>query len=382
MNQKLNYSIVTLLLLLMVGPVLALEVDREVMPRISLGGQVISTVDAVDLDSDPDAESDINLSDSSLLLGLDKRLYGKGVAGGVLGLTNTHDGAVFHQLHAFYWDRDTKWTLGQSRLQNTLVEFPLVRDDDLLAYTHVGNASSDEEFDQIYGKQLAFDWYVDRKLQSLGLWIGSRHDGLADAPAGFDSMGLGYRYEQSEDKRYVTTLRHAGLMLDRQKLVVTGDEEWISAIIAGVEFNLNMNPVANWSMGLQLVANGGLNDALDLGSVSAQARSKSNSFVSSLRYTHRPHLLTRWQAGLTIAHKNFSEVGDATQWSMVPSLFYRLGQGIDLLAQAAYTDYGEGLGGGSDKRVQLGIVFSLESVFNDNIGERNSILNLEHGYIQ
>jgi hypothetical protein len=30
----------------------------------------------------------------------------------------------------------------------------------------------------------------------------------------------------------------------------------------------------------------------------------------------------------------------------------------------------------------LGMAFSLDAMFNDNIGERASILNLEHGYIQ
>jgi len=48
-----------------------------------------------------------------------------------------------------------------------------------------------------------------------------------------------------------------------------------------------------------------------------------------------------------------------------------------------HTDYDSGLySGGNDTRVQFGIAFSLETRFNDTIGERNSILNLEHGYIK
>ena len=44
--------------------------------------------------------------------------------------------------------------------------------------------------------------------------------------------------------------------------------------------------------------------------------------------------------------------------------------------------YSAAFGGGSDARLQLGLVFSSETVFSNNIGERDSILNLEHGFIQ
>lgn len=46
----------------------------------------------------------------------------------------------------------------------------MIRDDDFLDYTHVGNASSDEESDQIFAETASFDWYLDRKIQTLGLW--------------------------------------------------------------------------------------------------------------------------------------------------------------------------------------------------------------------
>jgi hypothetical protein len=50
--------------------------------------------------------------------------------------------------------------------------------------------------------------------------------------------------------------------------------------------------------------------------------------------------------------------------------------------QLSYTDYGDGLGGGNDAVAQVGLAFNFDAMFNDNIGERDSILNLEHGYIQ
>ncbi|MGD8940467.1 MAG: hypothetical protein PVJ72_13865 [Gammaproteobacteria bacterium] len=364
----------------------ALEVDREVIPRMTLGGRVISTLDAVDLDSEPEAKGGINLSDSAILMRFDKRMYRNGVAGAVVGIKEREDTVAFHQLHAFYWNRDYRFELGRTRLRNSLIEFPLIRDDDLLDYTHIGNASSNEEFDQLYGKTAAFDWYLDRKIQTFGMWAGTRHNGepaeFPDAPEGFDSFGAGYVYEQPEDLRYVKRIRHAGIMYDRQKVHAAGEDKWMDAVTAGIEFNLNMNPLSNWSLGLQTIYNNGLDNASDLDSVANRARVKSTSLVASVRYTGRPKLLTRWQAAITTAVKDYADVDSATQWSIAPNAVYRIGQGVDVFAQVKYTDYGEALGDGSDTVGQLGVAFSLEAMFNDNIGERDSILNLEHGYIQ
>jgi len=390
MNFRISIIAATTSLLLVAQHVTALEVDREVIPRTTLGGRVIATVDAVDLDSEPDKDDEINLDDSSVLMRFDKRLYENGVAGAVVGFRGIEDSLRFHQLFAFYWNQDMNAEIGLTRTRNSIVEFPVIRDEDLLSYTHVGNASSNEEFDQLYSRHLAFDWFVDKKIQKLGIWTGTRgnEEGF-DAPDGFDYYGAGYVYEQPEDLLYVKWIRHAGLVYDTQKVRIGGSDEWMGAWVAGIEFNLNMNPVSNWSMGLQAISNEGYG-AITTADISYtnpdarsnQARAKSNSLVASIRYTGRPMLLTRWQAALTAAYKDYSDVDDATQWSVVPNVVYRLGQGVDLLAQYKHTDYGNGLGGGRDNTFQLGVSFSLEAMFNDNIGERNSIINLEHGYIK
>ena len=389
MNLKTIYIASVISLLFAASHAVALEVDREVLPRVTLGGRVIATVDANNLDSEPLKEDEINLDDSSVLMRFDKRMYDKGVAGGVVGFRDVEENLKFHQLFTFYWNQDINAELGLTRIRNSIVEFPIIRDEDLLSYTHVGNASSNEEFDQLYGKHVSLDWFVDKKIKKVGIWIGTRgnEEGF-DAPDGFDSYGAGYVYEQPEDLRYVKWIRHAGLYYDRQKVRVGSSDEWMGAWIAGIEFNLKMNPVNNWSLGVQAISNEGTGTitAADLSytnpdAISNQARAKSNALVVGLRYTGRPMLLTRWQAALTAAYKDYSDVNDAAQWSIVPNVVYRLGQGVDLLAQYKYTDYENGIGGGSDNTIQVGVSFSLEALFNDNIGERDSIINLEHGYI-
>ncbi len=379
--------------ILLAQPVLSLEVDREVMPRITIGGRIINTVDAPDFDLNPNAKSEISIDDSVLLTRFDKRLYGGGVAGALLGMREDEDGDAvqFHEASVFYWSQNMQASIGQTRLQNTLIEFPTLRDEDLLTYSHVGNASSNGELQQIYGEQLSFDWIVDQKNQILGAWIGSREDDTGLGREGFDSHGIGYTYERSEDLRFVERLRHAGILIDRQKVGV--NDGWMTAVIAGAEFNLNLNPQANWSMGLQAIVNNGI-DGIAVGdlttanagatsraAVANQARAKSKALIASIRFTNRPHLLTRWQAALNIAYKDYSDFDNATQFSIAPSFVYTVGQGVDLLGQISYTDFDNNLGGGTDTLMQLGIAFSFDTRFNDNIGERNSILNVEHSYI-
>jgi len=369
----------------------ALEVDREVKPRITVGGRVIATLDSYDWDSNTSKEDEINTEDSTIMTRFDKRMFEDGVAGGVLAFKEHEDKLLFNQLNAFYWNQDFQTRLGRTRLRNFLVEFPLIReDDDFLSYTHVGNASSNDEFDQKYADLLSFDWFVDKKVQSVGLWAGTRRNGDGvTAPDGLDSYGVSYVYEQPEPYRYLKTVRHAGIALDAQKVTIGATEEWMNAFIAGIEFNLNDSPQRNWSMGLQAISNEGAGTITsadivhgNANAVMNRARAKSNALVASLRYTKRPNLLTRWQASVNLGYKDYSDVNDATQWSIAPNVVYRIGQGVDLLGQAVYTDYGAGLGGGSDTTIQFGIAFSLEATYNDNIGERDSILNLEHGYIK
>jgi len=369
---------------------MALEVDREVLPRITVGGRVIGTLDINDMDSVHDRENEINIRDSLLLLRFDKRLFEEGIAGGVIGFEENEDTVQFHKFYAFMWNRDYQLVLGRTLLPNTLINFPTPHDADLLRYTHVGNGSSNTEFDQLHARLLSFDWYVDRKVQRLNLWTGMRgREAGIPGHDGFDSRGVGYQYEQPAELRYVKRLRHAGVMVDAQKVTNGSRDEWMNAYIGGAEFNLNINPQANWSMAVQTILNEGidsitaaeLNDSVN--AVANQARAKSTAIAAGWRYTSRPNLLTRWQASFSLGYKDYSDVSSASQWSVVPAYINRIGQGIDLLAELIHTQYDDALyNGGEDNIIQLGIAFSLDARFNDNIGERSSILNLEHGYIQ
>jgi hypothetical protein len=89
---------------------------------------------------------------------------------------------------------------------------------------------------------------------------------------------------------------------------------------------------------------------------------------------------------LLFAYKDYPDQNDATQFSIIPNYVYRLGHGFDIVGQYRFTSFNDGLammtGVDTDQTIWAGLVFSFDQTFNDQIGERSSILNMEHGYIQ
>ncbi|MBI3775462.1 MAG: hypothetical protein HY273_07905 [Gammaproteobacteria bacterium] len=360
----------------------ALEVDREVLPRITLGGRVIGTLDATDLDSDSARSGTINSEDSEIALRMDKRLYENGVAGATLSFREDADAVHFANHYVFYWDENLNVVLGHAPLRNTLIEFSTVREDDLAYATHVLNASSQENFAQTHGDVASIDWFPQPN-HAFGVSMNARSDDAGMGIDGIDSMGASYIYAPPDTLRYMTRVRRAGIILDRQQTRVNGQKYWMNSWITGAAWNLNDDHSGNWSLDAQLIRNQGVDAAAKvLENHYERARRASSAVVASLHYTARPALLTRWQAMLTVASKEFDDVHNSGQWSLAPGLTWRAGQGVDVLAQYVHTEYGSALGGGIDRVFQIGLAFSLEARFNDTIGQRNSILNLEHGYIR
>ena len=179
-------------------------------------------------------------------------------------------------------------------------------------------------------------------------------------------------------------IRYAGLRFDTQEAEVTGlglPKDRVNAVIGALSLNLNENPEATWNLDVQAIVNNGAG-VPDLSTHAARARAKSNSVVAALRYGHRPALQTRWQAALNVAWKDYSDFNDASSLVIAPSYVYRLGSGVEFLAQYSYADYDPGLasvlGRENEHKVYLGLQFAFDHTFNETVGERRSILNLEH----
>ena len=306
-------------------------------------------------------------------------------------------GDVFYnQINVFYDTRAFRGTLGRTRLENFALEFPTLREEDLLEYGFVLNGFSNadnSEFNR-YGNVARTELFGMGGRFSLRTQVSSWTvtDGAGERQNDFDvnagSTFLGYRLP--ETIRYSGVVREAGFGFHTQKVDLPGNE-WLNALSAGLAVNLSRHPLRNVELRSQLIYNAGAEDPARL-SVGAgtlatplgRALAESTAVVASLRFLRRPYQLDRFQAAVTVAYKAFNGT-DASQMTLVPNVFFQLGQGVDVGLQYQYERFADELatllGRSRSHSVKFVFAFSFQSMFNDYFGDRDDILNLEHGYI-
>ncbi len=374
-------------------PAAAVDVGANVMPRITLGGRLLASQQAewslgkgrADRDAFP-----VSIADSSILARFDRRLFDKSVGGAVVGLEFPDpdadvDGAVFyHHVFAFLWDRNYRVELGRTKLRNFLVEFPTLRDDDLLEFTEIPNGFSDsdvEEYQQ-FGNHAALDLFWPERRLRLTAYAAQKLDGRGRAER-LNAWGLVLQRSVPDVIKFSDRLRQIGVGWEAQKLNADGDT-WKHAIMAGAVVNLTLDPADHWEGMVQAIYDRGAGPT-DLSTHQGRARAESLSVVAAVNYRHATFQVLRWRAGLSAAYKDYRDTAQSL-WSVVPSLRYRLGDGVELAAQYQYTrrsaSLARAVGYGEEHRVEVGLTFDFETAFNDYIGERDSILNLEHGYVR
>ena len=386
-------------------PAAALELDPDVLPEINLGGTLLATPSFASTGRPAGGskeEGDIEIEDSSLLLGFSKYLYDDAHYGfarfglRVRGDDSDFDDRVFlHQVVVGIGSKTSEEVFGRTNLMNTLVSFPTVRDGDLLEFTHVLNATANahgEEY-QVYGGVVRGNYYLGGGPWSISGQLTARPetnlDNLAshamDATTKLNGAAAGVAYTLPEAVKFDRGLRFAGLTLDVQRAEDVNDNvgsNIIPALIGGASINLADDPERSWVLDLQGIYNRGAtvpNLAQDV----FRAQAESWSAVAAVRYLHRPLLQMRWQAALAVAYKDFAEFGDARSYAVLPSFAAHLGSGIDFVTQYRYLDNANGLAGATGvedrHKVWLGLRFALSGTFNESVGERGSILELEHG---
>lgn len=376
----------------------ALEIDPLVIPEINLGGRVIATANYGQAEGDgvSDDHKSIDFADSSFLVGFSKYLFNDRDYGyAIVGFKTTEDDSEIgdqwypHQVFAGIGGPRFEVRLGRTQLPNTLVAFPTMRDDDLLEYRYVANGFSNAEAEeyQIFGGQVAGTWWITPALSfSASATARTGTDPAGDRTASEELNGgaLTLAYSVPEAIKFDRGIRFAAVAVDQQRLGAFGiaPEDDMTSVIGGITYNLNSDPERPWGLDIQAIAGNG-SQAVTLSEGYARARAKSRAAAAALRYAHRPNLQTRWQAAVTLGWKDYPDFDDAASIAVAPSYVYRLGSGIDFLAQYVYQKNDQGLaqavGVETEHRVFAGVSVALLHTFNETVGERGDILNLEHG---
>ena len=265
----------------------------------------------------------IDTSESTLLVGL-RQPFSFGLTDSEVGMVEIDDEIEVSQLKALLHTKYIDITIGKTELRNTIIPFDIVRQTDLIEYTHVLNGETQSgsflEGPQLYAPIIASDILIGRN-QKLGIWSSER-DGHGD----YNTVGGGYYFNSRGDD----FVHRAGIIIDAHN--VAHNDNWIYGIVAGIETGFS----GNWNAAFQLIRTMGTNQSGELLSYSEMAGLDSYSVVmavtNSNKYIHNTHL----KSSVNIAFKQYSDVSEARQVDLVPNVQLELGETASVFAQMVY----------------------------------------------
>ena len=374
--------------------------EPSVSPQISLSGTGIGTLEyhspRIVLPSGlRSSSSRINLSDSALLLSISERLFRKGGIGSfVLGSTTTDSdkspsGTDFflHQLYLDYQTRALEGYIGRTDTGTRLVDFPTLRGDDLNEFVNVLNpfSSGDNIQEHRYTNQATL--VLNHNLRSfLNLHaqnlITSTQNTLGQA--GINSYGLNFQYQELAALQALKKVPLWGFGYERQTLG-SGFGGANNILYGGLVYNIAPDPVDRIDLRLQDIFTFG-NNTNAFANVVDTFRAPANTIAASLRWLHSPFGVPGYQVSLTAGYKSYNHISNANTSALALTGVKRLGSGFDLVLQYTYqhrdSAYAAVYSGVRDEQsIQLGFIFNFNHTFNQHLGPRRSLMNLQHQYI-
>jgi len=385
---------------------------QESGPRITIAGSGLVSFNLnanTPVASGTDFASVNDFSDSFLMFRADQLLYNKSRAGVIIGFlfpdARNGLGQVFYnQVQVFYDSRLFSGRLGRTRLSNFVLEFPVLREEDFLEYSFVTNPFSTSPSTALttanpsseltrWGNVMRAELY---QLSNRVILAGQLENWAVTDSAGalvndFEVNGVSASlvYRLPEAVRFTGAVRRAGVSLFSRR-VDAADQTWMHTIAGGAALNLTKHPLRAVELRAQGIYNLGIaslaaaDPLVTLADFRGRARAEYVALVGSIRYLSSPYQLQRFQVAVTGAYKTFPGYG-ASQFSIAPNVFFRLGQGVDLGLQYQFTQFNgalaEATGMRREQSLKFVLSFRFQLMFNDYFGERDDILNLEHGYI-
>ncbi len=366
----------------------------ELTPEIQLGIHGVFSLDAIEGDGGSETTL-VNFDDTSVLLGFRQKLYsdyrGKMAIGLKFNDPESSLGDIFYH-HIFIGiegERD-QLIFGRSRIRNALIEFPTLRDDDALFFSDLLNPFASgielESEDHQYGEILeASHLFGDRYW--LRVHAGSLTEDQ-DVEFSINSAGVFFEYMMPETQRWNrNVLQQLGLGANFYLEVPEpgGGERTMTAAAASLALNIHPDPVDYWDLRSQVLYNAGVDGIGALADFADMTRTESLTVLTSLRYLNRKSEWPRAQLALTAGFRDLPDIGqDTTQTLLILNGLRRIGSGFDLGLQLAYLD-NEGdlatLLGEDEWTLQGFLTFEFDARWNSQFDDRDSLLNLEHGYI-
>jgi hypothetical protein len=370
--------------------------DQNLAPQIEIAAFGIGTLN-YGRSGESDGKGNISFSDSSLLLGASQRLYDDAIGsftfGGVttdVANKGTKEGSGFflHQVLVDFQSSSFEVLVGRTDNPSAhLVDFPTIRGDDLVTLLNPLNPFSNGEnleehrYSNVVSATLNqnLSYFENVHVQHL---INSAD---VNGDTGINSAGFTFQYLAPPGLENFERLPSWGFGYESIHLN-TPSSSGISQVYAGGTMNINKSVTNLVDLRFQDILSTG-SRLEDMQTLSDSYQADSNSVALSLRYLNNPFGMAGYQLALTAAYKDYFKVSEAKSWGVALSAVKRLGQGFDVMAQyqgqwrgaklAAVQSHGLNY----EQNVDVGFVFSFDTVFNQHISPRRSLLNQQHQYI-
>jgi hypothetical protein len=372
----------------------------SIAPQIELDGTGIGTLEVRSPrfalpSGSRSSNTRFNLSDSAVLLGASERLFRRSAIGSfVIGAVSTESESApsgtnlfLHQLYLDYQSRGTEAIIGRTNVATRLIDFPTLRGDDLNEFVNVLNPFSN-------GTNVEEHRYSN--LASIVLNRNLRHflnvhaqNLITSTPetvgqGGINSFGISFMYQGVPALEAIQKIPLWGVGFERQSIAKSSGGS-SNLVYGGIVYNIDPDPVDRLDLRFQDIYSSGNNLSAFTG-VTDTFRAANNTVAASLRWLHSPFGVPGHQLSLTVGYKTFNKVSNANTLGIAITGVKRLGDGFDLVAQYAYQHRNSAYaavfnGVRDDHSVQVGFVFNFANTFNQHLGPRRSLLNLQHQYL-
>lgn len=368
-------------------------------PQLEIEGAGIATLD-IGRDRTPlpgggrASSSQVNLSDSALMLGAAQRLYRNGIGSVSFGglttdQTNGSSQLFLHQAFLDFQARSLESYIGRTDTPTAqIVTFPTLRGDDLVTFTNLLNPFSN-------GRVLEEHRYADVAAITInqGLrtfenfhaqhLIDSSGAGGADG-TGLNSYGFTFQYLNAPGLQAIQRIVSAGAGFEHRTVGRSLGGASDALFAGGV---VNLYPSLTNRVDLRaLVTRTFGNDLRGFSSIADTYRANATSVAASLRWLHSPFGVPGYQLALTGGFRTYDKVPGAGSYGLALTGVKRLGEGFDLVAQLLYQHRSTALaaaygGARQEQAIQVGLVYNFDATFNKHVGPRRTLANLRHQYI-
>ncbi|NIR51731.1 hypothetical protein GWO43_24455 [candidate division KSB1 bacterium] len=372
----------------------------QVTPEIQLGARGVMSFN-VDRASGETASAVNDFSDSGPLVGFRQKLYnnfrGQLVIGFQFPDADSDLGQLFfHQVFLKIEDQSNILKMGRSRVRTALIEFPTLRDDDALHFTDVlnpfsaGENSEDNQYGNVLEGTHIFGQRYWLRLHGEHFTETPTAPGAAETDFSLNAIGLSFAYRVPASQRWNRPiLDQVGISFNNFLTNRPGDfsefEQALKNIIVSTVVNVKPNPMHFLDVRHQTIYNVGFGEFTELNEYADLARTKAIGTFTSLRYLYRSLERPTMQLALSFGYKTFPDLANATeQFQVVANGFYRLGENFDVGLQFQYQKFNgdlRGILGSNEARIQFALIYSIDQLWNNQFDDRDSLLNLEHGYI-